>query len=94
MGAMPLLWLRVDGPAGRESRRGYIERNAIALLSNHGREPLDPPSDNWLGLRCPKDKVQSSGLWNQRHVAEADDPAFLPTLESLVTEHIAGLEQP
>ena len=94
MGAMPLLWLRVDGPAGPESQRGYIEQKAIALLSNHGCEPLDPPSDNWLGLHCPKDKVRTSGLWNQRHVEEAHDSAFLPTLESLVTEHIAGLERP
>ena len=30
IGEMPLLWLRVDGPPGPASRRGYIERNSIA----------------------------------------------------------------
>lgn len=88
IGEMPLLWLRVDGPAGSTSRRGYIERNAIALLSNHDREPLDPPSDGWLGLDCPKGKVQRSGLWNQRHVEEAHDCAFVPAFERLVDEHV------
>ena len=88
IGEMPLLWLRVDGPAGSTSRRGYIERNAIALLSNHDREPLDPPSDGWLDLDCPKGKVQRSGLWNQRHVEEAHDRAFLPAFERLVDEHV------
>ena len=68
IGEMPLLWLRVDGPAGSASLRGYIERNSIALLRNYDREPLDPASGNWLGLHCPKDKVRRSGLWNRRHV--------------------------
>jgi hypothetical protein len=47
--AMPFLWLAIDDEPGAESRRGYIERNAIALLSNFEREPLDPPSAGWLG---------------------------------------------
>ena len=29
--------------------RGYIERNAIALLSNYGKPAIDPPSPGWLG---------------------------------------------
>ena len=90
IGEMPLLWLRVDDPAGSASLRGYIERNAIALLSNYDREPVDPASDNWLGLHCPKEKVRGSGLWNQRHVEEEHDGAFLPTLERLVDEHIGA----
>ena len=32
--AMPFLWLAVDDEPGPQSQRGYIERNAIALLSN------------------------------------------------------------
>ena len=89
IGEMPLLWLRVDDPAGRASQRGYIERNAIALLSNRGREALDPPSDLWLGLDCPKEAVQGSGLWNQRHVKQTHDPEFLPALDRMVDGHIA-----
>lgn len=91
IGAMPVLWLRVDDAAGdRESCRGYIERSAIALLSNYGREALDPPSQGWLGLHCPKDAVRRSGLWNQRHVDMAHDREFLPTLESLVDGHFVS----
>ena len=43
IGAMPFLWLAVDDEPGAESLRGDIERNAIALLSNFGKQPVDPP---------------------------------------------------
>jgi hypothetical protein len=32
---MPFVWIRVDDDPGSGSLRGYIERNAIALLSNY-----------------------------------------------------------
>jgi hypothetical protein len=38
IGAMRFLWLCVDDEPGPDSDRGYIERNAIALLSNFGKE--------------------------------------------------------
>jgi len=84
--AMPFLWLAVDDEPGAESRRGYIERNTIALLSNFGKEPLDPPSAGWLGRDCNRELVRKSGLWNQNHVDEAYDPAFLDCLDKLVSE--------
>ena len=87
IGAMDVLWLAVEDPPGPGNRRGWIERNAIALLSNHDREALDPPSSGWLGLACPKDTVTRSGLWNQQHAAEWCDPAFFPEFERLVEEH-------
>ena len=34
IGGMPFAWLPVEDEAGPESRRGHIERNSIALLSN------------------------------------------------------------
>ena len=42
IGTMPLLWLRVDGPAGSASRRGYIERNMPrkAPSAASGRRPV------------------------------------------------------
>ena len=40
--AMPFLWLDIDDEAGPNSLRGSIEGNAIALLSNYARTPLDP----------------------------------------------------
>lgn len=84
IGEMPMLWLRVDDPPGPDSMRGYVERNAIALLGNHDRGIVDPPSEGWLGRNCPRERVHRSGLWNQRHVDEEYDPEFLPKFEEMV----------
>lgn len=83
---MPLLWLAVEDAAGRESLRGYIERNSIALLSNYGKDPIDPPSESWLGHHCKRERVRLSGLWNQRHVQDEYEPEFLDTLARLIGE--------
>ncbi len=84
IGAMPFLWLSIDDEPGPESQRGYIERNAIALLSNHGKSPLDKPSPTWLGSHCNRERVQTSGIWNSNHVDEDYDPGFLAALDSFV----------
>jgi hypothetical protein len=34
---MPFVWLSLGDEASSESRRGYIERNSIALLSNRNK---------------------------------------------------------
>lgn len=86
IGNMYLLWLAVDDEPGPDSLRGYIERNAIALLSNYDKEPVDPPSQDWLGCYCNREKVKRSGLWNSNHVDEQYDPAFLDTVESLIDQ--------
>lgn len=86
IGAMPFLWLTIDDEPSPKSLRGYIERNSIALLSNFNKEPLDPPSAGWLGHSCNRDRVRKSGLWNQNHVDEAYDPAFLGCFEKLVSK--------
>lgn len=80
--AMPLMWIEV-----RESRmRDYVERNAIALLSNFNRPVLDPPSSHWLGAFCKSsDKVKSSGLWNDTLVMHSTyDPKFIDRFQDLV----------
>jgi hypothetical protein len=84
IGAMRFTWIAIDDQPGPASMRGYIERNAIALLSNYGKPPIDPPSPGWLGHKCNREKVRASGLWNQNHVDEPYDPAFLTTFERLV----------
>lgn len=81
--AMPFIVLAVDDEPGPASVRGYIERNAIALLSTVGFD-VDSPSPNWLGRDCPHPAIQSSGLWNVNHVGELYDPAFLDRFEELV----------
>ena len=86
IGAMPFLWLAVDDAPGPDSSRGYLERNAIALLSEFRRPPLDPPSESWLGLHCERGRVSPSGLWNTNHVDDPYDPAFLDDLAHLIAD--------
>lgn len=83
IGAMSIMWLDIGDDPGPLSRRGYIERNAIALLSN-GLSPLDPPSEAWLGLHSVRDDIRTSGLWNLNHVREQYDPKFLDVFEHLI----------
>jgi hypothetical protein len=85
IGNMRFLWLAIEDEPGPESRRGYLERNSIALLSNYEKSPLDLPSATWLGHYCNRERVRKSGLWNQNHVEESYDPAFLNYLSGLVT---------
>lgn len=84
IGDMPFLWLAIEDEPGPASLRGYVERNAIALLSNYGKQPIDPPSRSWLGRHCTREKMRESGLWNSNHVGEGYDPAFLETLADLI----------
>jgi len=78
---MPFLWLDVADDSGPDSQRGYIERNAIALLSNNEKVALDIASPGWLGSYSSRNRVRQSGLWNSNHVDEIYDPEFLSVLE-------------
>jgi hypothetical protein len=84
IGAMSLVWLPIADVPGPSSQRGYVERNAIALLSNYGKPPLDAPSPEWLGSYCARERVRTSGLWNQNHVDERYDPIFLERLSHMI----------
>jgi hypothetical protein len=86
---MSILWIAVDDDPGPASMRCYIERNAIALLSNYHREKLDPSSSNWLGQHCDRERVRTSGLWNNDHVDGEDDKDFLDCFEQQVRK-VAG----
>jgi hypothetical protein len=86
IGAMPFIWLAVEDKPSAVSLRGYIECNAIALLSNFDKEPLDSPSVGWLGHFCDRERVRRSGLWNSNHVDQPYDPAFLKCMEELIAK--------
>lgn len=79
IGVMPFLWVEVPTRSDGSSDRGFIERNAIALLSGI-TGPADPPSPSWLGHHSVSDHVRASGLWNVNHVDELYRPAFLDAL--------------
>jgi hypothetical protein len=83
---MPFLWLAINDNPSPASVRGHIERNAIALLSNFGKDAVDPASQDWLGNYSNRDKVKKSGLWNQNHIEDTYDPAFLDVFERVVAE--------
>jgi hypothetical protein len=79
---LPFLWIAVDDEPGPNSDRAYIERNAIALVSNYRKESIDPRSDDWLGIHSSSEEIRNSGLWNVNHVGERYDPAFLDRFEA------------
>lgn len=79
------LWVKVDDEPGPESDRAYLEQNAIALLSNYKREPIDP-RDDWLGQYSRSAKIRESGLWNVDHVDEEYDPDVLDTLRTYLSQ--------
>lgn len=86
IGKMTVTWLAVPDKPGPESLRAYIEKNAIALLSNFGNPPLDPPSPGWLGYYCNIDLIGKSGLWNSDYVQQDYDPSFLESMAALSAE--------
>ncbi len=87
---MPFLGVAVNDAPGPNSRRAYIERNAIALLSNWNAPALDGPSPDWLGRKSNRERVRRTGLWNNNHVEEQYDPTFLLVLEEAIKETAVG----
>ena len=81
IGQMPFLWLDIPDEPGPDSRRGFIERNAIALLSSFKTPAVDRPSPNWLGRNSDRERVRQSGLWNNAHVEQVWHPDFLAEME-------------
>src|SRR5690606_29076931 len=55
-------WVAVDGPPGPGSHRKVIEAGAVALRGNLGKEPIGPPSPNWLGRSASGPATGESGL--------------------------------
>jgi hypothetical protein len=84
IGEMPFLWLDINDTPSPRSQRAYIERNSIALLSNFEKEPIDPPSTNWLGRHSGQRTIAHSGLWNTDYVGESYDGDFLKEFARLV----------
>ena len=83
LATLTLTYLDINDEPGANSKRGFVERHAIALLSNHDRVALDAPSIAWLGHVSNRELVRRSGLWNQRHVTETCAEEFLNVFETL-----------
>lgn len=83
VGNMQMLWLEVEDKPSRESARGYIEANSIALLSHESSES-GASSKSWLGRFSPVQVIRDSGLWNIQHVGALYDRGFIRVLERYV----------
>lgn len=85
IGKMPFLWLCVPDEPSPNSMRAYIERNAIALLSNVQKsDVIDKASKSWLGNNSKSPLVQDSGLWNRDYVDNNYAPQFLCDMNELL----------
>lgn len=83
IGSMTFLWVDVDDEPGAGSLRSFIERNAIALLSNH-HSPIEAGSHEWLGIHSAREEIRTCRLWNLNHINEAYDSAFLDELDRAI----------
>jgi len=83
LGAMTVCWIDISDEPGAKSERAYIERNAIALLSNQC-SPADRPSETWLGRHSVREEIRSSGLWNLNYVAATCDADFVERFKTSV----------
>ena len=77
--------LEVPGESHANNDRSFIEANAIALLSNYGRDEKGTfISTSWLGRKSGNDCVVQSGLWNRLGVFGQVHPEFLDRFEAFV----------
>jgi hypothetical protein len=83
-----VLWVRIDDEPAKTSRRSFVERNAIALLSNR-LSPTDASSPQWLGRSSVEERIRKSGLWNLQHIDAELDVKFLDEFDRVVDETIA-----
>lgn len=83
LGAMRVLWVDIPDAPGKHSQRAFIERNAIALLSN-SLAPVDAPSPEWLGKHSPTPEIRASGLWHVNFVRNSVEPGFPERFEAIV----------
>jgi hypothetical protein len=93
LGTLSVLWVDVPDEPGPASARAFIERNAIALLSNR-RRPFDHPSPSWLGRSSTRAAIRESGLWNLDFVDGTCDPAFLAYSRTPFQAWTAGSREP
>jgi hypothetical protein len=89
---MSFFWIDIPDEPGADSARAFVERNAIALLANR-LDPIDRPSDGWLGRSSPRGEIRRSALWNLKHVSADYDPASLSALETFVAMSCASLHR-
>ena len=84
--SIPLAQLLLDDEPSADSDRTYLEKNAIALLSNYQEQSIDPRDDGWLGQYSQSREIRESGLWNVNHVSDQYDSGFLDLFENAIAD--------
>jgi hypothetical protein len=86
IGNLRVLAIPVLDSAGKSSMRATIERQFIAMFTEHlcALESADP---NWLGRFSDKPNIRETGLWNVRDVGEPYDLKFLTLLEAYLSKN-------
>ncbi len=75
-----------SAPAAVRAAEKALERKVSEII---GTMPfiwlaIDAPSAEWLGAYCDRERVRESGLWNNDHVDETPDSAFLDLMERVI----------
>ena len=74
--------VEIEDKPSKHSLRASVERQLIALCSE-ALQPIDTPTDNWLGLQSPMELIVSSGLWNIRDVGREYDPSGTGSVQEI-----------
>lgn len=74
--------IEIDDEPSKHSLRASVERQLIALCSE-ALQPIDTPTNNWLGLHSPMELIVSSGLWNLRDVGREYDPSGIGSVQDI-----------
>ncbi|WP_374633667.1 DUF6884 domain-containing protein [Ferrovibrio sp.] len=77
------LLINVDDEPHKDSLRARVEAQLIALCSE-SMQPIDCPTDSWLGLKSPAEAIRRSGLWNIRGVGGQYVPGGLGSVEAII----------
>lgn len=86
IGNLRVLAIPVLDSAGKSSMRATIERQFIAMFTEH-LCALDSPNPNWLGRFSDKTNIKETGLWNVRDVGEPYDLKFLTFLDAYLNKN-------
>jgi len=81
---LEVLVLNVDDTPSKNSLRGIIERQLIALCTE-SLITIDRSSKGWLGLMSPMRLIAQSGLWNLRDVGRSYDPSGKGSVKQLLS---------
>jgi len=79
--------MKIDDTPNRNSLRAAVERQLIALCSER-LQPIDHPSEKWLGNYSPMQSIVKSGLWNLRDVGRIYEPAALGSVDDICSRGI------